>query len=59
MKLVDPPSDESESDEETAEYFSDRFSESDDILECLHNKHDNAYIYNVEQGTIEQRDNPE
>ncbi|CAG2220106.1 unnamed protein product [Mytilus edulis] len=62
LKLVDPPSDESESDEETAEYFSDMLrglSESDDILECLHNKHDNAYIYNVEQGTIGQRDNPE
>ncbi|CAG2212997.1 unnamed protein product [Mytilus edulis] len=56
LQIVDPPSDESESDEETAEYFSDilrGFSESDDILECLHNKHDNAYIYNVEQDATE------
>ncbi|XP_063412943.1 uncharacterized protein LOC134695595 [Mytilus trossulus] len=62
LKLVDPPSDESESDEETPEYFSDMlrgFSDSDDIMEYLHNKHDNTYIYNVEQGTIGQRDNPE
>ncbi|CAG2212330.1 unnamed protein product [Mytilus edulis] len=48
LKLVDPPSDESESDEETAEFFSDMLrglSDSDDIMECFNNKHDNTYIF--------------
>ncbi|CAG2213731.1 unnamed protein product [Mytilus edulis] len=62
LQSVDPSSNESESDDETAEYFSDMLRGirgSGDICQYLPNKHDNEYIYNVEQVTIGQRHNPE
>ncbi|CAC5422449.1 unnamed protein product [Mytilus coruscus] len=52
LKLADPPSDESEEDDVTAEYFSDMLqgiSPSDNVLEYL----------NVKQSTIGQRENHE